>query len=219
MGAPQRSAAKLKFLLVCGLLLCLLAAAGSFVQNTVRPTLVSAGQLRARTMIAAAVNEAVRDQFLADESSAVVLEVMTDDYGKPVLVRADAAAMNRLAAALSGRIYTKLENLEVAQQRVPLGAVLGSQIWSQTNLFMNVRVEPISTAQIAFKTEFEAMGVNQTKYKVYLDVETSARVLAPFSRDIFESRTELLIAETIIVGDVPQTYVRVPEEDALEMVQ
>ncbi|MBQ9930834.1 MAG: sporulation protein YunB [Firmicutes bacterium] len=217
--AGTDSAARLKWLLLFGLTLLLFVSIASFVRSTVRPTLVAAGQLRAQTMIAETVNDAVREKFLEDESAAVLLEVLTDGAGEPVLVRADTAAMNRLSADLSHRILNKLENLEPQRQQVPLGAILGSQIWSQTNVFMNVRVQPLGTAKIGFETEFEAVGINQTKYKVYLEVETRARLLAPFSREELTAENELLIAETIIVGDVPSTYVKVPEEDVLEMVQ
>ena len=68
-----------------------------------------------------------------------------------------------------------------------------------------------------FETEFEAQGINQTKYKVYIVLESSVRILQPFSDKNIKIRSKVLISEAVIVGDVPESYVNVPKEDILDV--
>ena len=60
------------------------------------------------------------------------------------------------------------------------------------------------------------MGINQTKYKVYLQMDSQARVLAPFSINNIEVQNTILVAEAIIVGEVPEAYINVPGGSALD---
>ena len=123
-----------------------------------------------------------------------------------------------MVAELTGKIQTKIGNLGEEQIRVPWGNVLGSQILTQMGPDMKMRVIPVGTAEVGFKTEFESSAINQTRHRIYLDVRCMARILAPFTMAKVETKSEILIAETVIVGDTPQSYVFVPEESILDVV-
>ena len=68
------------------------------------------------------------------------------------------------------------------------------------------------------KRIFESQGINQTKYRIYITVESSIRVLRPFSSGDLKVRNKDLVAETVIVGEVPDSYVNVPENEILDAV-
>ncbi|MDE8735333.1 sporulation protein YunB, partial [Eubacteriales bacterium DFI.9.88] len=65
--------------------------------------------------------------------------------------------------------------------------------------------------------EFEAKGINQTKYKVYIILKSQVKVLAPLSASTFDMSSTVLIAEAVILGGVPKSYVQVPKEDILDV--
>jgi sporulation protein YunB len=100
---------------------------------------------------------------------------------------------------------------------VPLGVLLGNRILSQARPEIRLRIRLISVSNIDFKTEFESQGINQTKYKVHMELTSEVKVLAPFTEETFEVSTSVLIAEAIILGSVPGSYVNVPEEDILDV--
>ena len=62
-----------------------------------------------------------------------------------------------------------------------------------------------------------SQGINQTKYKIYIELECRVKVLAPFSSNMFDVNNTVLVAETVILGDVPNSYVQVPKEDILDV--
>ena len=88
---------------------------------------------------------------------------------------------------------------------------------SYTHLF-TFDIIPVAVINVGYKTEFESAGINQSKYKVYLDVKTETRLLVPFMSEKFEADNTVLIAEAVIVGDVPETYTNIPKEDISELV-
>ena len=74
----------------------------------------------------------------------------------------------------------------------------------------------MSAVSAAFSTEFESAGINQTRHKIYLSLHTVVRLVIPSSARQVTLNGQMLIAESIIVGDVPQSFVNVPDaSDAL----
>lgn len=82
---------------------------------------------------------------------------------------------------------------------------------------MELTIIPVAVSKIDFITEFETQGINQTKYKVYVVLNTEARVLAPFSMHHIEVESTILVAEAIILGKVPDSFVQVPQDDILDV--
>jgi sporulation protein YunB len=79
-------------------------------------------------------------------------------------------------------------------------------------------VTPLGMAEVNFGTEFQQSGINQTRHRVFLTINTKVRVIIPFSSNIIEVTNYMPIAESIIVGRVPSSYINVPKEELLEVV-
>ena len=82
---------------------------------------------------------------------------------------------------------------------------------------MEIAIRPMSVSSMDFRTEFETQGINQTKYKIYIELGCRIKVLAPFSSRTICTSSTILIAEAVILGDVPDSYVEVPKEDILDV--
>ena len=147
-----------------------------------------------------------------------LMQVKTAGDGHVTMIQADMAAVNEVVSVLTGKIQTKIGELGEERINVPWGNVLGSQILTQMGPNMKMRVIPVGTAEVGFKTEFESSAINQTRHRIYLEVHCTARILAPFTMAKVETDSEILMAETVIVGDTPQSYVLVPEESILDVV-
>lgn len=202
------------------LLIMILAAAGytvGFALRVTGPELVSLAELEARSMMARRVNEAVLEEFTENAVTAEELFSVTKDEQKQiVMVQTNTGAVNRLSASLTKRIQSQISGMEGETVEVPLGTALRSPVFSQIGLSFHLRVLPLASAKVNYKTEFETAGVNQTCHKLYLEVNCGARLLAPFAEKKVELSSRVLLAETIVVGDVPQSYIIVPEEKVLD---
>ena len=113
--------------------------------------------------------------------------------------------------------YYAFERLKFSM--IPLGAALGVSLFSGAGPLINVSVVPVGSVTTAFATSFESAGINQTRHEISLQASVLMRIIVPTGADSVTVDTLVPIAESIIVGQVPSTYVNVPsDEDALNLV-
>ncbi len=69
-----------------------------------------------------------------------------------------------------------------------------------------MRVLTNENVKVEFCNEFISAGINQTKHLIKVKVTTALGVVLPVRGDLEDIVTEVPIAESVIVGDVPDTY-------------
>ncbi|MEG0829957.1 MAG: sporulation protein YunB [Anaerovoracaceae bacterium] len=215
----SRKRSKLLIWIIFILTFILFTASLIALKTTVESNLEEIAKVRAKILISRLVNSAINDQFSKemDMSKLVVMEENKEDEVK--IVHADTKAMNLLVTEISKELQKHYVKLEKDESKVPLGAILGSKIFSQTGPKVTMTVIPQSVSNMDFKTEFEAKGINQTKYKIYIILESQVQMLAPFAENTFSFSSTILIAEAVILGKVPNSYVQVPKEDILDVTK
>lgn len=189
------------------------------IKTQIEPNLEEVGGIRAKVMVQQIVNKSVNKQLYEAGDMEDLLIRKTDDNGQLEVLQANTQAMNLLMTEISKELQTQYSEKTEEIYFVPLGVLLGDRILSQTRPEIRLRIRPLSVSSIDFKTEFESQGINQTKYKVYMDLTSEVKVLAPFTEETFQIATSVLVAEAIILGNVPGSYVNVPEEDILDVTQ
>ena len=187
------------------------------VERQIEPNLEEVGGIKAKIMVQQIVNKAVNEQLYETGSMEDVLIKKTNEDGQLEVLQANTQAMNLLMTEISKELQEQYSGCTEEIYYVPLGVLLGDHILSQGGPEIKLRIRPLSVSSMDFKTEFETQGINQTKYKVYLELTSEVKVLAPFTKDTFRIATTVLIAEAIILGTVPGSYVSVPEEDILDV--
>jgi sporulation protein YunB len=187
-----------------------------FTEKIVKPTIASIGEIKAKSMMVQTVNDVVREKYESGDGFEDLLDIKTDESGKVTLVQANSGAMNRLSYALAWEIQQRLRDMDEERVQVPIGTILGNQILSQTGPKVKLKVLPLGTTKVSFKTELTEAGINQTKYKIYMEVINTAKVVVPFSENQIQAETTLLIAEAVILGEIPDSYVQVPDRDILD---
>ena len=88
---------------------------------------------------------------------------------------------------------------------------------------VKIRISSIGNIETDLESEFTSQGINQTLHRIYVDVSCNVKVLTPF-KDIERKITnKVLLAENVIVGNIPDTYYNLEglngTSDALEMVE
>lgn len=69
---------------------------------------------------------------------------------------------------------------------------------------MPLRLTLSGNVNADFKSSFESAGINQTKHQIYLNIHTSVYSFLPGFNTTTDVETNVPVAETIIVGAVPQ---------------
>ena len=128
-----------------------------------------------------------------------------DESGAVTAIKANMARINALSSELLSDIVEAADRGELSLS-IPLGNILGSSLLLGKGPDIPVDITLLTSSRVDFKNEISAAGINQTKHEMKLDVVVDIDVVLPWRTVSTQVVTEILIAETVIVGEVPQTY-------------
>lgn len=190
------------------------------MERNFKPLVFSLAEARSAAMASqvlyGALAEATGDGVAYDD----LMSVHKDDRGQVALLSANTMAMNRLADRAGQAALRRLGNMSSERVSVPLGAALGFTLLAGTGPEIPVSIVPIGSVATEFATEFEACGINQTRHKVYLQLTASIRIVIPTGAKMTNVSANMLVAESIIVGGVPEGFVGYDlDEEEMNLVQ
>jgi hypothetical protein len=93
--------------------------------------------------------------------------------------------------------------------QVELDTLFGVNFLPGLKLPLPVRILVLTTSDVSYHNELMSAAINQSKYQLYLNVKMDLDILVPWEHQAETVGTNVLLAETVIVGKVPQTYVEV----------
>lgn len=187
---------------------------GSFiyVDNNLRPTITVLAETKAMELANRSINKAVGDIVKDKINYSDLIYTKLDSQGKISMIQSNTVLMNQVASDVALEIQNELKQVKTTTSYIPIGTALKSPILAKYGPQLKVSIQPIGTVSVDFKTSFESAGINQTRHTIYLEVKTQVKVVIPLTTSTKEVKSQIPICETIIVGDVPESYVNVPKE-------
>ena len=187
---------------------------GSFiyVDNNLRPTITVLAETKAMELANRSINKAVGDIVKDKINYSDLIYTKLDSQGKISMIQSNTVLMNQVASDVALEIQNELKQVKTTTSYIPIGTALKSPILARYGPQLKVSIQPIGTVSVDFKTSFESAGINQTRHTIYLEVKTQVKVVIPLTTSTKEVKAQIPICETIIVGDVPESYVNVPKE-------
>lgn len=129
-----------------------------------------------------------------------------DSEGRIRLISLNVVNVNKLNSQIALEIQEKLNDSTSSKFYIRLGSFTGSKLLSGRGPNVEVRMSTIGSVTTDIKSEFEETGINQTLHKIYIDINCNVSMLSPF-KDIDEQITaQVLLSETVISGDIPDSY-------------
>ena len=172
----------------------------------------------AYSMAVETLNRAVKLVTENGVEYADLMDAHLDAEGRVTMLRADTMRMNELAAETALEAEEKLNNAENQFVNIPLGAALGIRSLSGFGPRMSVQILPIGAVHASFDTEFESAGINQTRHRIFLTLRATVSLIIPTGSQVVEVESTMPIAESIIVGLVPDSFVDVNDQkDILDL--
>ena len=187
---------------------------GSFiyVDNSLRPTITVLAETKALELANRSINKAVGDKVKEKINYSDLVYTKLDSQGKISMIQSNTIMMNQIASDVALEIQNELKQVKTTTSYIPIGTALNSPILARYGPQLKVSIEPIGTVSVDFKTSFESAGINQTRHTIYLEAKTQVKVVIPLTTSTKEVKVKIPICETIIVGEVPESYVNVPTE-------
>lgn len=180
----------------------------SWLDHAVRPALLTIGAVRCKVMLAQAINAAVSEEVVDNINYRDLVSVVTDSSGRVCYMQPDVIKINLMASRAQAVVLREIAKFKDERIRIPLGTVLGSTLFANAGPRLAVRISPLGSATVNIEEDFRDVGINQVKHSLYITVHAEVRVVVPLFGSPVEITTKSPVADVIIVGPVPDTYVR-----------
>ena len=194
-----------RLLLFVGMTLVLATAVYATAQ--LRPLLESMATTRVSNTVNRIVFEAVNEAIESGEITYdQLISFEKDNDGKITAVHSNMAACNRLQVEILDIILARIDQVSARELSIPVGSLTGSALLAGRGPRIKVRMESVGSSSARFENEFSSAGINQTNHRIVLHIDVSVAILLPGFTTATEVSNAVTVAETVIVGTVPDTY-------------
>lgn len=199
---------KIKRKIILILILVLFIYTVTQISQNLKPVIETICENQAKILCTSAINKAVVAELesLYVDYDSLVQVVKDPTTGQIIAIETNAVEVNKLKSLLTDAVNEKLSLIPEQSVRIPLGTLSGIELLSGRGPKIRLKMLPSSNVETNLINRFDTAGINQTHHQIMIEfkVEMTA-ILAPYSTTVGVT-TNICIAETVIIGDVPQTY-------------
>lgn len=194
-------------LLVLALALLLQLRISPYVREVAENQVVNA----ASNALTAAVTEQLRTGQ-ADYNNIIMLE--KDVSGNITAITTNMGEVAQLKAEIFDILGDLAPEIQTLELGIPIGSLILPDFFAGKGFRLPVRVVSLSTSGADLFTEFVSAGINQTQQRITLRVCIEVSILTPFGSQSADVDTDVVVAETVIVGLVPESYFEIGAIDS-----
>ena len=128
--------------------------------------------------------------------------------GRITALKTNMSEVNRLKTDILNLINDEILALDTSDIGIPLGSLFLPELFSGKGPAIPVRILSIRNSDATFSSKFSQAGINQTLHQLTMIVCVDVAVLVLGQTSSFTVNSEVVVAETVIVGDVPSTFLQ-----------
>jgi len=215
MNPQNRKATKLLLiLLIIGLII-------GVIVKAVAPVFNKLCTEKAKSIATIITNDettnAIRDYIYSD-----FIIIHKDEAGNVLMLESNMKNINIVISDVANRIQKSINNTKEEDVNISLGSFTGVRLLSGSGFKVPIRISTVGNVKTDVKSVFTSAGINQTLHSLYLQIETQICILTPFNTINETITNQLILAENIIVGEIPETYYDLngmTSDDVMEVMQ
>ena len=131
-----------------------------------------------------------------------------DLNGRITALKTNISEVNRLKTDILNIINDEILALDTSDIGIPLGSLIFPELLSGKGPAIPVHILSIRNSDAVFASNFSQAGINQTLHQLTMQVSADVSVLVLAKTETFTVTSEVVVAETVIVGEVPETYLQ-----------
>lgn len=131
-----------------------------------------------------------------------------DLNGRITALKTNISEVNRLKTDILNIINDEILALDGSDIGIPMGSIFFSEFFSGKGPSIPVHILSIRNADAQFQSDFAEAGINQSLHRLKMVVSIDVAVLVLGKTTGFSMESEVVVAETVIVGEVPDTYLQ-----------
>lgn len=191
-------------LLTAGILLLWLGA--EFYRHFM-PIVTSLAEAEANNIVAAVVNNAIAARLAGGELQYNdIIRLEKDENGSIAAVMTDVAKVNLLKSAITADVINAFTDDMDAEINIPIGNLTGIKLLSGKGPAIPIELVAAAQTNTEFVNRFSSAGINQTCHQIIVRVNAGVNMMIPGKTVFTQISAEVAVAETVIIGDVPESY-------------
>ena len=176
----------------------------AILDHQLRPLIKSVSASKASIISTNVINNVVESELSNSNTKYEdIVDIVRDVNGKVISINTNIKTANLLKANIAKKVQDEIANLSTQKIFIPVGTFTGVDLLSGRGPSVSLQITLSGNVVIQIKSEFSSAGINQTNHKIFLDVSTNVYALIPGYPVTTAVQTNILIAETVIVGDIP----------------
>ena len=203
-----------KLLFRCLLLIVILLSAFAFFRGKYRLVIRDLAQTQVKNTTSDLTNDAIALQIAQGNiqyDRIVYFEKNLD--GRITALKTNMTEINRLKTDILNIINDEILALDTSDMGIPVGSLFLPEFLSGKGPSIPVHILSIRNSDATFESSFSQAGINQTLHKLIMEVSVDVAVLVLGQTDSFTVNSQVVVAETVIVGDVPNTFLQTNGEN------
>lgn len=128
--------------------------------------------------------------------------------GRITALKTNMSEVNRLKTDILNLINDEILALDTSDIGIPMGSLFLPELFSGKGPVIPVRILSIRNSDATFASKFSQAGINQTLHQLTMVVSVDVAVLVLGQTSSFTVNSEVVVAETVIIGEVPSTFLQ-----------
>ena len=179
-----------------------------YLQYLVNPVIYRTTSSKVKMLANKSMNIAVTTAMNQGISYGDLIKIETND-GKTTLLQANSIRINALAKLITRTVQENLRDLLDDNVKIHIGSFSGLPVLTNVGPSVSISLEnSFGDISCKFSSDFVSSGINQTQHKIYLHITTRVNIIFATQTMRVESGTDVLLCESIIIGEIPSTYLK-----------
>ena len=151
-----------------------------------------------------------------------LVTIQKDNDGNITMIKSNITPINFIISDIAENVQTRINEVDKDEIGICLGSFTGSKLLSGRGPVIPIKLSVIGNVQTDLRSEFRSQGINQTIHRIYLQIDCNVNILTPYNSIEESISNQVLIAENVIVGKVPDSYYNlegIGENEAIDMMK
>ena len=135
-----------------------------------------------------------------------LITIVRDSNGNVKMLQTNTKNVNKIISDIPLNIINKFQEKNTSDIFIYLGSALGLKLFSAQGPKIHIKIANVGNVDTKLVSEFTSQGINQTLHRVYLNLSCEVTILTPYNTIKQMIENQVLIAESVIVGTVPDAY-------------
>lgn len=155
------------------------------------------------------INDSIDEQIISGNIQYDRIVYFEKDLnGRITALKTNMSEVNRLKTGILNLINDEILALDATDMGIPIGSLILPELFSGKGACIPIRIISIRNSDASFTSSFTQAGINQTLHQLTMHVVVDIAVLVLGKTESFSVNSQVVVAETIIVGDVPDTFLQ-----------